>query len=137
MTQKSIGMHHLRPSNPKFFWGRIPRPPTRNHVLLSSYNDPCPSPLEFGITHFSDFFVKTHSYPCYGIFFQKMYRYEKIFIKSYNSFVKEEDQCFKVSKGVLGSRIPAFPVQLHLKFVLPLFIDLELWGSLGIYISVT
>ena len=67
MTQKSIGMHYLRPSNPKIFWGRTPRPPTWNHIHLSSFNDSLAFPIKFGITHFSDFFAKTHSDPCFSV----------------------------------------------------------------------
>ena len=68
MTQKRIGMHHLRPSNTKIFWLRTPIPPARNTTLESSFSNPHASPIELGITHFSDFLVKTHSDPCLWVF---------------------------------------------------------------------
>ncbi len=61
---KSIGMHHLRPSNSKIFWGGPPHPPAKNHTLDSSFNYLHASPTELCITRFSDFFAKTHSDPC-------------------------------------------------------------------------
>ncbi len=64
MTPNSIGMHHLRPLNPKISWGRAPTPPPYKKPYPStSFNYSCAPSIELGIAHFSDFFVKTHSDP--------------------------------------------------------------------------
>ncbi len=68
MAQKSIGMHHLRPLNPKIFWGGPLDPPTRNNILQSSFDNSRVSPIELDITHF---FAETHSDPWFYILISK------------------------------------------------------------------
>ena len=50
-----------------FSGGGPPHPPTRNHVFLSSYNDPCPSPSSLASRTFQTFLPKPILTPGLGM----------------------------------------------------------------------
>ena len=62
--KKALECTICSPRIQKFSGGGPPDPPTTYHVLLSSFKDPHPYPIQLGITHYSDLFAKTHSDPC-------------------------------------------------------------------------
>ena len=64
--QKSIGMQQLLPSNSKIFWGRTPTHPTRNHILLISFNDPHASPHRAWHYAFFWLFCQNPFWPLYN-----------------------------------------------------------------------